>query len=113
MPRTNPQRRFVEALESIANSSSRLARSMEDVAALEREKTGWLRALFARMRRGGRGSEAARTRRYRGDGGLSAGAPNVPLGPSGPGGMGALPSGDRPCLNITPAKTPIHGRLPK
>jgi hypothetical protein len=113
MPRTNPHRRFVEALESIANSSSRLARSMEDVAALEREKTGWLRALFARMWRGGRGSEAAPSRRYRGDGGLSDGAPNMPLGPGGPSGMGALPSGERPCINVTPPKTLIHGRMPK
>jgi hypothetical protein len=103
MPRTNPTRRQVEAFESIARSSARLAQSFETIAALERERVTWLRAWLGRFRREGRDAAPSPPRRYGADGGLRSGVDlPPPIAPRGPGGTGALLTGERLCINVTP-----------
>ena len=105
-------RRQAEALESIARSSERIAGSMEVVAEANREETRFWRSFFGLFSRGQDSSEA-NTRSHRGGGGgLSDHSRNIPpLPPKGPSGVAMLP-GERPCINVTPAKVPQKkGRL--
>ena len=109
---TNQQRRRAEALESIARSSARVANSVEQIAAAEREKTGFLRWLFSWWREDGRRANQSKTRRYGDGGGLSDREPARPIPPPSPnGGLGALPA-ERACIDVTPPKLPEKkGRL--
>ena len=105
-------RRQAEALESIARSSERIAGSMEVVAEANREETRFWRNFFGLFSRG-QGNSQSNTRSHRGGGGgLSDHSSNVPpLPPQGPSGVAMLP-GERPCINVTPAKAPQKkGRL--
>lgn len=109
---TNQQRRRAEALESIARSSARVANSVEQIAAVEREKTGFLRWLFSWWREDDQRATESKTRRYGDGGGLSDRAPTPPIPPPLPsGGIGALPDA-RACIDVTPSKLPEKkGRL--
>src|SRR5690606_22717899 len=100
----NLQKQRVEALESMARSSARLASSLEQIATAEREKSGFLRWLFS-PRRQDESKSASQHRRYGDDGGLKGGAIPYPNAPVSPGGSPAL-TGERPCINVTPPKEP-------
>ena len=104
------RKKEVEAMGSIADSARDIARSMDIIAEADRERLAFWRALF-----GNRGASAARstdTYHRGGVGGLSDHCSNVPpLPPQGPSGAAMLP-GERPCINVTPAKAPQKkGRL--
>lgn len=99
---TSQQRRRVEALESMAQSSARLAGAAERIASAEREKTGFFRWFFS-LFGSGESRRQAGTRHYGDGGGLKDGVCPRPVAPIFPGGIGALPDA-RPCINVTPAK---------
>jgi hypothetical protein len=107
----NQQYRRTKALESMARSSSRIAFSFEKIAEAERQKTGFLRWLFSNWDHE-KSERVPHRRRYSDGGGLHGGAlPPPPVGPIGPTNAHALPmSGDRPCINVTPAKLPNKGK---
>ena len=104
-------RRQSEALDKIARSSERIAGSMEVMAEAGREETRFWRTFFAWISSADRVKPSESSHRG-GDGGLRDGTRNIPpLPPSGPSGIAALP-GERPCINVTPAKAPQKkGRL--
>jgi len=109
----NQYHRRTKALESMARSSARIACSFEKIAEAERHKTDFLQWLLSRWS-GAKSERASQRRRYGDGGGLRGGALPPPVGPIGPTNAHALPmSGDRPCINITPAKDPNKekGRL--
>lgn len=103
MPATNQQRRKILALESMARSSARIARSVEQIERSQRESIGFWRWLLSAFEQ--RPRNATQTRHYGDSGGLTDYTFDHPVAPTSPGGIPALPD-RRPCINVTPTKTP-------